>query len=326
MSVPCIVCGSPTTPFIEKIWDDRYGHPGEFGIDRCTQCGQMVTLPPLTEADLPALYSGYYPRTGIDFAALEREAALVRRPLAAFRRWLAGTDNQGHYTARPGNRVLDIGCGSCLSLLEMRHLGVEPFGVETDPNVATIAERYGLRVHIGSVHDNPFPDTTFDLIVLNQVIEHVPDPAALLELVGSRLTPGGEVVLAFPNVGSLVRRLSGRRWINWHVPYHQHHFTRRSFARLAEKCGFTVVHGRTATPNLWTMLQISASRGSPDRGDASQTWGAVDSVTPRWRRRLVGGVRRAAMLVVAPVVTVTNRIIDALGFGDSIVVRVRKKS
>ena len=51
----CIACGAKTQVFIDKIWDDRYGCPGVFSIMRCPDCHQMVTAPPLTEADLPAL-------------------------------------------------------------------------------------------------------------------------------------------------------------------------------------------------------------------------------------------------------------------------------
>ncbi len=80
-------------------------------------------------------------------------------PGAARKRYLEGTDNQGHYLVRPGQRVLDIGCGSCVSLLEVRSLGGEPWGIETDPNVRAIADHFGLSVHIGSIHDNPFPES-----------------------------------------------------------------------------------------------------------------------------------------------------------------------
>ncbi|MGO8126718.1 class I SAM-dependent methyltransferase, partial [Rhizobium ruizarguesonis] len=63
-------------------------------------------------------------------------------------------------------------------------------------------------------------------IVLNQVIEHVPDPLAILAALRDRLNRGGRVVLAFPNTVSFHRKLWKERWINWHIPYHQNHFNR----------------------------------------------------------------------------------------------------
>src|SRR5882724_7775738 len=206
-STACIACGAATEPYVDEIWDDRYGSPGKFSILRCTNCGQMVTSPLLSEQDLPALYSRYYPRDNVDFSAIKREADLVLLPDAEAMRHLNGTDNQGHYLVKPGQKVLDVGCGSCVSLLEGRNLGGHAWGIETDPNVRAIADHFGLKVHIGSIHDNPFPGEDFDLIVLNQVIEHIPDPISLLKLARGRLRPSGKIVLAFPNASSFYKTL-----------------------------------------------------------------------------------------------------------------------
>ena len=322
----CIACGSAMDVYIDRIWDDRYGCPGVFAIERCASCGQMATTPRLLEQDLPALYSTYYPRREIDFDALEREAALVTAPYAKLKRWLNGTDNQGHYLARPGQKVLDIGSGSCLSLLELRKVGIDACGVEADPNVRAIADRYGLRVHIGSIHDHPFVDEVFDLIVLNQVIEHVPEPQALLECVKDRLAPDGKFILSFPNAGSWARMLSGTRWINWHVPYHQHHFNKRSFELLANQAGFRVVRARTITPNLWTLLQIKALSELPQEGQASSSWSGSHGQTGRTRllSRIKNALRWRLQKIFLIVLAALNRLVDALGKGDSLLIELRK--
>lgn len=324
----CIVCGSTMQGFIDKIWDDRYGCPGVYSIQRCPSCTQMATTPPLLESDLPHLYSTYYPRRSVDFDALEKEAAQVLAPRAGFRRWLAGTDNQGHYLAKPGEKVLDIGSGSCLSLLEQRNLGVQGYGVEADPNVKRIADHFGLRVHVGSIHDQPFPGESFDMVVLNQVIEHVPEPEALMRNVRERLKPGGRAVMSFPNAGSLQRKLSGHKWINWHVPYHQHHFNRRSFGKLAEKAGFEVVKVRTITPNLWTVLQLRAMAESTVEGQASEGWahGAEAASRISFFTRVKNGLARRLRGVISLAMAAFNRVADALGQGDSLLVELRVRT
>jgi SAM-dependent methyltransferase len=321
----CIACGSANEPCIDRIWDDRYGAPGTFSILKCGGCGQMVTSPQLSEQDLPALYSRYYPRGGADVAAIRREADLVLRPGAATIRRRNGTDNQGHYLAKPGDRVLDIGCGSCISLLEIRNLGAEPFGIETDPNVRAIADHFGLAVHIGSIHDNPFPEQKFDLIVLNQVIEHVPDPIALLKLIRNRLRPQGRVVLAFPNTGSLNKRIFGRKWVNWHIPYHLHHYNKASFPKIAEQAGYRVVGLRTITPNVWTIQQLRNCMKSSVEGQASAAWAQAPSSASTsapsargWKRRALSRAARIANAVITPV----NRAVDRMGLGDSLLVEL----
>jgi 2-polyprenyl-3-methyl-5-hydroxy-6-metoxy-1,4-benzoquinol methylase len=324
----CIACGNRNQPYIDRIWDDRYGSPGMFSVLRCDSCGQMVTDPPLTEDDLPALYSQYYPRRHVDLQALEAEAAAVLAPNAAEKRHQQGTDNQGHYRVKPGQKVLDIGCGSCVSLLEVRNLGGTPFGIETDPNVRAIADHFDLNVHIGNIYDKPFPEETFDLIVLNQVIEHVPEPLEVLRAVRQRLKPDGRVMLAFPNTGSLNRRVSGRKWINWHIPYHLHHYNKTSFPKIAEKAGYSVESMRTITPNVWTMLQIRAYGEASKPGEASSSWtsGSLkqSSDVPfmtRLKSRLISRFPSAA----GPWISRMGRFVDSLGLGDSLLVELRPK-
>src|SRR4030095_10876405 len=97
-----------------------------------------------------------------------------------------------------------------------------------------------------------------DLVVLNQVLEHMPKPAGLLQKLQRRLAPGGRVVLAFPNATSFYARRFEQDWIDWHVPYHLHHFNPRSARIFLERYGWRVERLRTVTPNLWTVLQLRA--------------------------------------------------------------------
>ena len=131
-----------------------------------------------------------------------------------------GGDNQGQLDVKSGEKMLDIGCGSGLSLLIARSKGAEVYGVEADPNVQPLAKELGLSIHQGSIHDHPFPGMSFDLVVLNQVIEHIPEPGLALQVIAGRLAPGGRIILVFPNRCSFYRKIFGPRWINWHIPYH----------------------------------------------------------------------------------------------------------
>jgi SAM-dependent methyltransferase len=286
----------------------------------------------LRESDLGALYSTYYPRKQVNVEGLKREAAHSVRPWARLLRWWAGTDNQGQYAVRPGELMLDIGCGSGLSLLEARSLGAEVRGIEADPNVRRIADELGLRIHIGSLLEEPFAGELFDLVVLNQVIEHVPDPVLTLDRLRSRLRRGGRIVLVFPNVESFWRRLSGNSWINWHVPYHLHHFSRGGFGRMAARLGYEVRSVRTITPNLWTILQIRANRSWVERGVPSPVWAVPappvqsQTLSPTMRRgvgRVLRGVARRVVLEALMIpIAMVNRLVDAMGWGDSVMVEI----
>ena len=320
----CPACNGCSVSYIRDVFDDRYGHPELFKLIRCNDCGHVMTTPMLNENDLADLYGTYYPRNNITTDHVTSQAAKVGLAFSKFRRWWMGGDNQGQYSARSGEKMLDIGCGCGLSLLEAKGLGVEAWGIEADPNVKRFAEKLGLRIHQGSMHDNPFPDIKFDLIVLNQVIEHIPEPDKTLQLLHSRLTKNGRVILVFPNVNSLWCKLSGSRWINWHIPYHLHHFSKKTFSQMAERCGYHTVRTRSITPNIWTIMQLRASRQSIMRGQSNPIWevkAPVASQQSNINYRIF--VRRVLLPPVLVVIAVVNRIVDSFGVGDSLMVEIK---
>lgn len=321
----CPVCEGSRFTDLRPAFDDRYGHPGRFRIARCDSCGHRVTEPRLAEADLPQLYGSYYPRRQLVAAELAAQARGAGSRWRALGRWFRGTDNQGQYGARRGERMLDVGCGAGVSLLEAVELGAEAYGIEADPNVERIARELGLRIHQGSLQDEPFPGIAFDLIVLNQVIEHFLEPDQALVRLKQRLVPQGRIVLVFPNTHSIWCRLTGARWINWHIPYHLHHFDADSFRRMAERCGYRLVRSRTITPNIWTILQLRAMRFTPVCGRANPLWGNVHdresgTLSPPRRRRWL---KRIAFGILMTAISAVNRCVDAAGAGDSLLVEIR---
>jgi SAM-dependent methyltransferase len=325
ISMRCPVCDCNTFVASAEIFDDRYGEPNRYQLARCCECGHLATTPRLREAELSALYGNYYPRKRISAEDVGREAAQVQLPLAGLLRWWNGTDNQGQYSVRAGEVMLDIGCGSGASLLEVQALGASAFGVEADPNVKPIAAALGLNIHFGSLHDQPFPGQCFNLIIMNQVIEHLPEPDHALQTLRERLAPQGRMVLVFPNTASLWRRMFGRRWINWHIPYHLHHFDRVSFARMARNSGFEVIRARTITPNVWTVLQLRASRYRPVLGQPSPIWTVAEkSESMPGTGRKPNPLRHLLRGSVLGFFALVNRSVDALGLGDSLLVELRR--
>lgn len=322
----CPVCCSEKTSSLREVFDDRYGHPDPFRLVRCDDCGHLMTMPRPIEDELSTLYGTYYPRRNLSIDDVVLEAARVKLKFARIRRWWSGVDNQGQYAARAGEKMLDVGCGSGLTLLEARNLGIEAWGIEADPNVKRFADTLDLRIHHGSLHDQPFVGIDFDLIVLNQVIEHIPEPDKALEMIRGRLAQGGRVIMVFPNTNSLWCKLSGARWINWHIPYHIHHFTAASFSQMAKRCGFQVVRSRTITPNAWTILQLRANRQQPVRGQPNPMWevAPVDSHAQVGANRPVS-LRRFLKPPVMMAVSIVNRIVDAFGFGDSLMIELKPR-
>ena len=331
--ISCIACCTPMVKHYPLMFDDRYGCPGYSTIFRCPVCRQMQTVPTLQESELPTLYATYYPRRHIDIEALKAQVGTPAMLRARIRRWWSGTGNQGQYAATAGMAVLDYGCGSGVSLLELRELGAEAYGLEADPNVRQVVDALKLRIHIGSIDDDPFPGVRFDLIVLNQVLEHIPQPDRLLAKLAPRLKPSGHIVLAFPNSASLYARSFKRDWINWHVPYHLHHFNPRSARFFFLRHGWRILSMRTITPNLWTVLQLRApvertSMGRPNAlwtGDRAASAAEYERESPSRRALALQsfGLRANQPLRRVPLAAF-NRAVDALGLGDSILVTIAR--
>lgn len=98
----------------------------------------------------------------------------------------------------PGARILDVGCGTGTNLALLRRFG-EVQGVESELAAVEFCRRNGepdVEHHLGS--DLPFPDTSFDLVTLLDVIEHVEDDRVLLEEALRTLVPGGHVLVTVP--------------------------------------------------------------------------------------------------------------------------------
>ncbi|MBM2811246.1 MAG: glycosyl transferase, group 1 [Chloroflexi bacterium] len=104
---------------------------------------------------------------------------------------------------RPGERILDCGCGMGFTLRALAELyDCELVGLERD---ATTAKRASIEVGNGAAVVNgdalhlPFPDSSFDKVLMTEVLEHIPDERAALHEVRRVLRRGGSYTMTVPN-------------------------------------------------------------------------------------------------------------------------------
>ncbi len=151
--------------------------------------------------------------------------------------------------------LLEVGCGEGAFAANLKAVRaeagtpVEVWGVEMDETAAGKAAAVLDRVLQGDVAEvlSDLPAGHFDCIVLNDVIEHVPDPGALLRSLRPLLKPGGRLVASIPNVRyffNVVDLAVHGRWDYTEEGIldrtHLRFFTRSSMIRLFEDCGFNV--------------------------------------------------------------------------------------
>ena len=104
--------------------------------------------------------------------------------------------------------MLDIGCGIGTTLLEGKKLGLSCSGIEPNLFACKYAKQhYNLDIIEDYFRPEHFTDS-FDLIILDQVLEHVPQPQQFMKGVFSVLKPSGLVYLSVPgNKGGIIRVL-----------------------------------------------------------------------------------------------------------------------
>jgi 2-polyprenyl-3-methyl-5-hydroxy-6-metoxy-1,4-benzoquinol methylase len=311
----CPVCGSTTSLTWQGLYDDRYGYGGAFDVRTCHQCGHRYLATDMSDSEISELYRTRYPRS---------EIQLERRPseptATGWTSWLDGSRASAFRWVPPNVSVLDIGCGSCETLGYHESRGCHAVGVEADANVDKLARRWGFDVRIGLFDPATFVGERFDVVTLDQVIEHTTDPVAFLRGVHEVVRPGGNVIISTPNSAGLNARLFGRRWMHWHVPYHLQQFSHRSLATAAAAAGLEAVRIRTLTNSDWLRLQLLHTLTRPQPGARSALWDPGRAERPLGRMLRLGSRLIARSRVLHPAV----RVIDALGAGDNYLAVLRR--
>ena len=231
----CPLCGGA-----EHRLAYRQGDVGQFEFRRCLSC-RLVWYDPAGGLD-----QGKYSRSLPD--PLSEDGAANASQTASWAFIRQAVPKRGS--------LLDIGCGNGRLIHLAAGDGWRAEGVEISHEAAgQVSRRTGLPVHAG-LFPGAMPSLPgrYDLAVLRHVLEHIPDPVASMEALGSLLAEGGRALLEFPNIDSLDacwRRLSGRlglhrkRYSPGYVPGHCCEYCRGSFEFLLRRSGMVLERWET---------------------------------------------------------------------------------
>ena len=238
--VSCAVCGADDS---DVVYEARYdpqdttdlvatfrASGDELLIDRlvrCRRCGLQYINPRLRDDLVFAGYTqGDDPTYVSQLAARERTFAAS---LAEIERLAGGR-----------GRLLDIGTAAGAFVAAAVKQGWDAEGCEPNHWLAEWgAKHYGIRIRQGSVFDQGYAPASFDVVTLWDVIEHTPDPRAVLEHCATLLKPGGILIVNYPDIGSWIARGLGRRWL-FLTSVHLWYFERTTIRRILERTGFAV--------------------------------------------------------------------------------------
>lgn len=234
--VDCNVCGC-------KRYSLRFIYDGHNYVE-CSQCGLVFINPRQSDEAYDVIYDEAYYNSASSLSCGYDDYPGERKKI----------EETGRRRYRLLSRLiepgpmLDVGCAHGFYMNAARDAGFSPVGLEISEYSGRYArEHFGHEVFHGSLLQYSAPPTSFQLLTMWDVLEHLIDPAAYIRHGAGLLRSGGIFSIITPDVSSLHARLLGRHWVEFQKPReHIYYFRRENIHRLLERNGFEIIWSGTA--------------------------------------------------------------------------------
>lgn len=243
----CPLCDFPNSNL-------AYGSFSPYAVVQCDRCEFYFLSPRQTEAAMLAEYQNdnYFEGDEGGYDSYLAQEAPLR---STFRRLLQNLKRRGIV----GSSLLEVGCGYGYLLDEAQVDFSLRVGTDFSAKAVARAQSSAARVYQGGIKAVPNQEQ-FDCVISAHVIEHVYDPEAFIHSLKAHTKPGGVVVIATPDMGSLWRRIMGRRWPSFKLPEHILYFDKESLSRVMTQAG--LIQLRTIPyPHAFPLSLIAAKLG-----------------------------------------------------------------
>jgi len=156
---------------------------------------------------------------------------------------------------RRGARLLEVGSG-------MGHLvgqlsdTFDTFGIDVNQWAVQKSKEVAPKSHLqtASAQELPFRDHSFNIVIIKHIVEHLPEPQKAIQEIGRVTEPGGTLILATPNLDSLLKPWKGERWIGYQDPTHISLKRPAEWLALIEAAGFQL--RRVFSDGFWDVPYI----------------------------------------------------------------------
>lgn len=240
----CPICHNSE---LQQIYSDARDyllqHPGRFRISRCKNCNhEFLSIRP-TSACIKEFYQGNY--------YTHKPAKARYLALSQFTQWAGSQAIKfknvitrrviENKKASSGQCVLDYGCGNGRTLKQLKSNGWNVKGYEPDGEARSFAN---ASLSQACITDNPneiLTPTSYDVIILSHVIEHLYDPLDLLLKLRAALKNDGIMILSTPCADCIESKIFGKYWRGYECPRHLHVFSSQSLKQLCIDAGLEVL-------------------------------------------------------------------------------------
>jgi len=183
----CSICGNSQF--------NRISVNQTFGVDivQCLECG-FIQTEPVSVTSLSYYYSNYYRENWTEQTIISMREESQQQAAAQV------TFLEEKLGSLTFDKILDYGAADGELLRALRPNCKSLFATELDP---TFAKQLQDQIWIGFLYENELYDEgyqgKFDLIIISHVLEHLPDPGAILRLFATMLAPGGILLVDVPH-------------------------------------------------------------------------------------------------------------------------------
>lgn len=204
---------------------------------------------------------------------------------------------------RKTNKLLDVGCGPGLFLIEAKKRGWEVYGTEFTDNQLAYLNDKGIKTLKGKLTNDSFEDELFDVIISSEVIEHINNPLEEMKHFHRLLRKGGLVYITTPNFNAIERFLLKGDYAIIEYPEHLCYYTPKTIDLLLTNNGFNKLKITT------TGVSIARIKKSIKRKNNESTEHV--SSDESLREQLEFGYKRYIKLFI-------NGLLNLFGIGNSL--------
>ena len=226
----CCNCKSKNKKFLFSSKDNRITKDDRtFYIYQCIDCEIIYCLPILEEEEL----SKYYKSNQYYFTGNIRN--LKSRKFEKYYRIIKDTYLDA--------KVLDFGCGDLKLLSYLRERNINCQGYDNNESIYNLNYFHLLKnyVLIGDIERLEKLNSKFDVIILNQVIEHIHDPLKLFEILSKLISNEGIVIIETPNTDCIQFKLFKNNAIHLDSPRHRVLYNKKNLSKIARKYQFEII-------------------------------------------------------------------------------------